>query len=53
MLLQDALLQETTALVQEWQRRCQALRDTHEAVLTQGIAQGAPEQLPAVAPAAQ
>lgn len=35
--VQDTLLQETSARVQEWQMRCQDLRSQHEAVLTSGI----------------
>jgi hypothetical protein len=34
---QDALLEETNALVQQWQLRCHDLRSKHEAVLTNGI----------------
>jgi hypothetical protein len=37
VFLQDALLEETNALVQQWQMRCQDLRNKHEAVLTSGI----------------
>lgn len=36
-MLQDDLLQETSALVQQWQLRCQDLRRKHEAVLTRNI----------------
>jgi hypothetical protein len=36
-LLQDALLQETTAAVARWQEKCQQLRTAHEATMTQGL----------------
>lgn len=35
--MQDALLEETSSLVQQWQMRCHDLRSKHEAVLTSGI----------------
>lgn len=35
--MQDALLEEASALVQQWQMRCHDLRSKHEAVLTSGI----------------
>lgn len=35
--LQDTLLQEANALVQQWQMQCQDMRSKHEAVMTKGI----------------
>lgn len=43
---QDALLEEASALVQQWQIQCQDMRSKHEAVMTKGIG---PPQAPPLA----
>jgi len=52
-VLQDALLHETSVLVQQWQYRCQDLRSRHEAVLTHGIGTPATQDTPGTGAAAE